>query len=280
MGQLEGKVAVITGGASGIGAATSRTFVREGAQLVIADVLESDGEKLADELGEAALFIRTDVTVEAEVQRAVETAVERFGTIDCMFNNAGAAGTEAEATEFDAGETEATVALLFNGVVHGIKHAAIAMKERGSGSIINTASVAGIQCGLGPHIYTAMKSAVIQLTRSTGSELGESGVRVNCICPGGIVTPIFGRSMGLDESLVKERTALLNEVFSMGQPIRRPGQPEDIANAALFLASDASSFVNGHALVVDGGLTTGRSYSETRDAFDAVRELLGAPPRD
>ena len=103
---------------------------------------------------------------------------------------------------------------------------------------------------------------------------------MNCICPGGIVTPIFGRALGLDESLIKERTAILNEVFSVGQPIRRAGQPEDIAAAAVFLASDASSFVNGHALVVDGGLTTGRNYSETQQGFDAIRELLGAPPRE
>ncbi|MEE8311669.1 MAG: glucose 1-dehydrogenase [Candidatus Binatia bacterium] len=281
MGQLDGKVAVITGGASGIGAGTCRMFVREGARVVIADILDQDGEALAADLGEAAAYVHTDVTSEPDVASAVATATERFGRIDCLFNNAGAGGTDADAADVEPGPLESTIALLFNGVVYGMKHASRAMRAQdGGGSIISTASVAALQAGFGPHIYSAMKAAVIQLTKTVANELGESGIRVNCICPGGIVTPIFGRALGLDESLIKERTAILNEVFSVGQPIRRAGQPEDIAAAAVFLASDASSFVNGHALVVDGGLTTGRNYSETQQGFDAIRELLGAPPRE
>ncbi|TFH19522.1 MAG: glucose 1-dehydrogenase [Myxococcales bacterium] len=281
MGQLDGKVAVITGAASGIGAGTCRMFVREGARVVIADILHQDGEALAADLGEAAAYVHTDVTSEPDVANAVATATERFGRIDCLFNNAGAGGTDADAADVERGPLESTIALLFNGVVYGMKHASRAMRAQGGGgSIISTASVAALQAGFGPHIYSAMKAAVIQLTKTVGNELGESGIRVNCICPGGIVTPIFARALGLDESLIKERTAILNEVFSVGQPIRRAGQPEDIAAAAVFLASDASSFVNGHALVVDGGLTTGRNYSETRQGFDAIRELLGTPPRE
>jgi NAD(P)-dependent dehydrogenase (short-subunit alcohol dehydrogenase family) len=280
MGQLDGKVAVITGGASGIGAATCRLFVEEGARVVVCDVLDAEGEKLVAGLGDKAVFVHTDVTREADLTAAIDTATDRFGRLDCLFNNAGAAGTDKPVAETDAEGLERTVALLFSAVLLGIKHAAPVMRKHGSGSIINTASVAGLQAGLGPHVYSAMKAAVIQLTRTLATELGEDGIRVNAICPGGIVTPIFGRALGVDEALVQERTAALNEVFALMQPIRRPGQPRDIAQAALWLASDASGFVNGHAIVVDGGLTAGRGWSAMTDRFDNLRTLLGAPPRE
>ncbi len=280
MGQLDGKVAVITGGASGIGAGTCRLFVENGARVVVADVLDADGEKLAAQLGEAAVYAHTDVTREGDVAAVTAMAKERFGRLDCLFNNAGAGGIDAPIAETDVEGLERTIALLFSAVVLGIKHAAPIMRAQRSGSIINTASAAGLQAGLGPHVYSAMKAAVIQLTRTVATELGEQGIRVNCICPGGIVTPIFGRAMGVGEDLVQERTAALNEPFAMMQPLRRPGQPRDIAQAALWLASDASSFVNAHALVVDGGLTAGRGWSETMTMFDQMRERLGAPPRN
>lgn len=280
MGQLDGKVAVITGGASGIGAGTCRLFVEQGARVVVSDILDAEGQKLVTQLGAAAIYVHTDVTCEADLAAVVATATERFGRLDCMFNNAGAAGIDTPIADTDAEGLQRTVALLFNAVVLGIKHAAPIMRAQGAGSIVNTASVAGLQAGFGPHVYSAMKAAVIQLTRTVATELGEQGIRVNCICPGGIVTPIFGRSLGLDDALIQERTALLNEPFAAMQPIRRPGQPRDIAQAVLWLASDASSFVNGHALVVDGGLTAGRGWSETLALFDGLRERLGAPPRE
>jgi len=279
MGTLDGKVAVITGGASGIGAGTCRLFVEHGARVVVSDVLDADGEKLVAQLGEAAVYAHTDVTREGEVAAVMAMAKDRFGRVDCLFNNAGAAGVDAPIAETDAEGLQRTIALLFSAVVLGIKHAAPIMRAQGSGSIINTASVAGLQAGFGPHVYGAMKAAVIQLTRTVATELGEQGIRVNCICPGGIVTPIFGRALGVGEEMVQERTAALNEPFALMQPIRRPGQPRDIAQAALWLASDSSSFVNGHALVVDGGLTAGRGWSETMMMFDQLRERLGAPPR-
>jgi NAD(P)-dependent dehydrogenase (short-subunit alcohol dehydrogenase family) len=280
MGQLDGKVAVITGGASGIGAGTCRLFVEQGARVVVCDLLDAEGQKLVAQLGSAARYVHTDVTREADVVAALTAATEHFGRLDCLFNNAGAVGVDGPIADTDVDGLQRTVALLFSAVVLGIKHAAPMMRVRGSGSIINTASVAGLQAGFGPHVYSAMKAAVIQLTKSVATELGELGIRVNCICPGGIVTPIFGRAFAMDDALVQERTALLNEPFAMMQPIRRPGQPRDIAHAALWLASDASSFVNGHALVVDGGLTAGRGWSETMGAFDGLRERLGAPPRE
>ena len=172
-----------------------------------------------------------------------------------------------------------TTNVLFNGVVYGMKHAAPIMKSQGSGSIISTASVAGLRAGFGPHVYSALKAAVIHLTRSVAMELGESGVRVNCICPGGIVTPIFGRHLGLTPVEIEERTSLLNQLFTATQPIRRPGQPDDIARAALWLASDASSFVNGHALVVDGGLIGGVGWSQAEELGVQLRALMGVPER-
>ena len=279
MNEIEGRAALITGASSGIGAATARLFVAEGARVVIADVRDEDGERLAREIGEAACYVHTDVTNEADVKGAVEATVERFGRLDVLFNNAGYGGVDGPIEETDTAQLDETIAVLFRGVVLGIKHAAPVMKRQGRGSIINTASVAGIQAGRGPHVYSAMKAAVAHLSKSVAMELGESGVRVNAICPGGIITPIFGRSLGLTEDQTRERTPLLNEIFSQIQPIKRPGRPEDIANAALFLASDRSEFINGHALVVDGGLTGGAGWSENQLLFENFRQLMGAPPR-
>jgi len=279
MGQLDAKVAVVTGGASGIGAATVKLFVAEGARVVVADLLDDAGERLARELGTACVYVRTDVSDEAQVANAIRTATDRFGGLDCVFNNAGFGGVEGRIEETDAAALRRTIDVLFSGVVYGMKHAAPVMRARGRGSIVNTASVAGLQAGNGPHVYSALKAAVIQLTRSVATELGESGVRVNCVCPGAIVTPIFGRHVGLSQTEIEERTPLLNQVFGSLQPIRRPGQPEDIAQAVLWLASDASSFVNGHALVIDGGLTLGAGWSQAEASHAQMRDLLGLPGR-
>jgi len=277
MGQLDGKVAVITGGASGIGAATIRLFAAEGAKVVIADILDDDGNALAADLGSSAAFVHTDVSSEDDIRGAVGTAVTRFGRLDCIFNNAGFGGVEGMIEETDTAKLDQTISVLLRAVVLGMKHAAPVMKKQGSGVILSTASVAGISSGFGPHVYSAAKSAVIHLTRSVAMELGESGIRVNCICPGGIVTPIFGRHLGLSPVQLQERLPLVSEILSAAQPIRRSGQPEDIARAALWLASDAASFVNGHALVVDGGLTGGRSWSESQLLGETLRNLLGDP---
>jgi NAD(P)-dependent dehydrogenase (short-subunit alcohol dehydrogenase family) len=150
------------------------------------------------------------------------------------------------------------------------------MKRQGTGSIVSTASVAGLQAGFGPHVYSAAKAAVIHLTRSVAMELGESGVRVNCICPGGIATPIFGKALGLDEAAADEAAKKMETVLATHQPIQRAGLPEDIAQAALWLASDDSRFVTGHALVVDGGLTGGRMWSVGQEQRAMLRAFLGA----
>jgi NAD(P)-dependent dehydrogenase (short-subunit alcohol dehydrogenase family) len=281
MGRLDGKVAVITGGASGMGAATVRRFVEEGARVVIADLQEAAGAALQAELGGEAVFCRTDVGREADVQAMIGLAVSRFGGLDILFNNAGFGGVAGPIDQTDMGEAYAvTVAGLLTGPILGIKHAVAPMRARGGGSIISTASVAGLRGGMGPHVYSALKAAVLGLTRSVAVELAVEGIRVNAICPGGIVTPIFlgGRKLKAGANVSLEET--LRPAFAQMQPIPRAGEPLDIANAALFLASDESGFITGHELVVDGGLTVGRRRTEDVAAsplFQAISQLVDEP---
>lgn len=275
MKRLEGRVCVITGGASGIGEAMVRLFAAEGARLVVADVQDHRGRSLVDSLDpDSAVFVHADVSVEADVRGAITLAQERFGRLDVLCNNAGIAGPGGPIDGFDADAWDATMAVLLRGVFLGIKHAARPMKRQGSGSIVNTASVAGLQAGFGSHLYSAAKAAVIQLTRSVAMELGEAGVRVNCICPGGVATPIFGKAFGLSPEDADRTVATVNTVLATTQPLRRAGRPDDIAEAALWLAGDASGFVNGHALVVDGGLVGGRLWSDAQQRRTQLRALL------
>jgi NAD(P)-dependent dehydrogenase (short-subunit alcohol dehydrogenase family) len=275
MGRLEEKVAIITGGASGIGAATVRLFAKEGARVVIGDMQDDKGAKLAAELGASATYRHANVSQESDVKALVDDAVKRFGRLDCIFNNAGAVGVAGPIEETSVEGFDATMGVLLRGVFLGMKHAAPVMKQQKSGSIISTSSVAGLRAGMGPHTYSAAKAAVIHLTRTVAMELGESGVRVNCICPGGIATPIFGRAFGLDDEGADRVARMMRVPLAQMQPIRRAGLPDDIAHAALWLASDDSSFVNGHALVVDGGLTGGRGWSEVQERGAALRAALG-----
>ena len=269
MARLDGKVAVITGGASGMGEGTVRRFVDEGARVVIADIQDAKGHTLADTLGGAAVYQRVDVADEGEVKAAVKRAVDEFGRLDCMFNNAGFGGAIGPIETTPVEDYDRTMNVLLRGVFLGMKHAAPVMKAQGAGSIISTASVAGLGGGRGPHIYSAAKAAVINLTRSVALELGESGVRVNCICPGGIATPLLAKGLGGGEDAVE----MIRVALAGFQSIKRGGLPEDIANAALWLASDESSFVNGHALVVDGGLTAGTMWSQGPEMFRTYRPM-------
>lgn len=269
MRRLDDKVAVVTGGASGIGEGTARLFVGEGARAVIADVQDGRGQKLAEELGPSAAYVHADVSLEADVQNTIKTALSKRGRLDCMYNNAGYGGVAGPIQDTDMVAFDETMGVLFKGVVLGMKYAAPVMKAQGYGSTIPTASVAGVGIGYGPHIDSAAKAAVIHLTKSVANELGESGVRVNCICPGGIATPIFGKATGLAPEQADYTVDLMKARVAEGQPIERSGLPGDIAEAALWLASDASSFVSGHAQVVDGALTTGRLWSERQASAEA-----------
>jgi NAD(P)-dependent dehydrogenase (short-subunit alcohol dehydrogenase family) len=275
MGRLSGKVAVVTGGASGIGAGTAALFLKEGAAVVIADLQDDKGREFAESLGGNARYAHADVGEERDVEALVTFAVKEFGRLDCMFNNAGSSGVRGSIVDTPAEGFDAAMRVLVRGVFLGIKHAGRVMRGQRAGSIISTASVAGLGTGFGPHIYSAAKAAVIHLTRSVAKELGESNVRVNCICPGGIATPIFGKAMGLDTAAADQTVAGMAEILAKAQPIPRAGLPADIATAALWLASDESSFVNGHALVVDGGMTGGRLWSEVEQRTQLLRAAFG-----
>ena len=252
MARLDGKVAVITGGASGIGAGTARRFVAEGARVVVADIQPEPGEALASELGDAARFARTDVTAEADVATAVDTAVEAFGRLDCMFNNAGIVGAIGPIADTPVEAWDETMAILLRGVFLGCKHAARVMVPQGSGSIISTSSTAGIVGGLGPHVYTAAKHGVIGLTKSVANELAANGIRVNAISPGNTATAMTASAIGGDHTDIAGAVSRIEST----SPLGIAGLPEDIAAAALYLASDESRYVSGHTLVVDAGQTT------------------------
>ncbi len=273
MGRLEGKVAVITGGASGIGEASVRLFAAEGAEMVVADVQDERGGRLASELG--AEYVHADVTREEDVEAAVFHAVDVFGRLDCMFNNAGVAGAVGPIESVTVEAFDRTVSVLLRGVFLGVKHAAPVMRAQGGGSIVNTASVAAVRTGYGNHVYSAAKAGVVQLTRSVAMELGEDNVRVNCVLPGFIPTPMIARARGVPLGEADGKLDVIAEAFRDAQPIRRPGHPDDVAKAALWLASDDSGFVNGHALVVDGGVSGGRMWSDYQHAVEGLERKLG-----
>jgi len=252
MGQLDGKVAIITGGASGMGRATSLLFAEAGACVVVADLNEQGGEevaKLARERGPGAVFQRADVSREADVAALVARAQSEFGRLDIMFNNAGIGGAVGPLEQISVDDWDRTQAVCLRGVFLGIKHAVGAIRAAGGGAIISTASIAGLDGYPNLHAYSAAKAGVVNLTRSAALEFARDRIRVNCIAPGGVSTPIV---YGLAEN-----KSAVEELLAKGQPLPRAGQPEDIAQAALFLASDASGFVTGHTLVVDGGATAG-----------------------
>ena len=251
-GRLDGKVAVITGAASGIGAGTARRFVEEGASVIVADLQADAGAAVADELGAAARFARTDVTNEDDVAAAVDLAVSAFGRLDVMFNNAGIVGAVGSIAEMPIEAWDNTVAILLRGVFLGTKHAARVMIPQESGVIISTSSTAGILGGLGPHAYTAAKHGVIGLTKSVANELAPYGIRVNAISPGNTVTAMTASVGGGDPDDLEPITGHISSTSPLGYA----GFPADIAAAATYLASDDARYVSGHTLVVDAGQTT------------------------
>jgi NAD(P)-dependent dehydrogenase (short-subunit alcohol dehydrogenase family) len=277
MGRLEGVRAVITGAASGIGESTSRLFVKEGARVVLADVDDDRGRRIVQELGERCRYVRADVSREGAIDAAVAVSRSAFGGLDCLFNNAGTPGSTGRIDEMDLAVFDRTVAVHLRGVYLGIRAAARVMRQQGHGSIINTASVAGLMAGHAGHDYSACKAAVIQLTRTAANELGEDGIRVNAICPGGIATPIFGRAAGLEGERAQRTVDMVAVAMGDMAPIRRAGLPADVAEVALWLASDASSYVNGQAIAVDGGMLTGplrRSRPDLGKLLGTLRESV------
>src|SRR5215475_8034546 len=275
MGRLDGKVAVITGATSGIGLSTAEVFVAEGAKIVIAGRRIPEGEALAKRLGAACIFRQTDVTVEDQMHALIGLAVEKFGRIDCLFNNAGGPAQTGGIEGLEVERFDAAMATLVRSVMLGMKHAAPHMKKQGFGNIINYGSIAGRLAGYSSSVvYGAAKAAVIHLTKCVAMELGESNVRVNSISPGAIATGIFGKALGLSTDAAEKTPAVMREVYRTAQPIPRAGLSDDIAHAAVFLASDESSFVNGHDLVVDGAMTGGRNWSQQQQGYVALRKAF------
>lgn len=239
LGKLQGKTAVITGGASGIGAATAQLFAKEGAKLVLVDLNEEKGQAFASELPDA-LFIKADITDEAQVQNVYAQATEKYGQIDIVFNNAGI-GKVTPTHELSYDEWRKTVNVDLDGVFLVAREAIRAFQKNGGGVIVNTASMYGWVGSPGSAAYNAAKGGVVNLTRSLGLEYADQNIRVNALCPGFIDTPIIPEE---SKDILKEMT-----------PMKRLGQSEEMAKAVLFLASDDSSFMTGSSLVVDGGYT-------------------------
>jgi len=261
MGQLDGKVALVTGGASGIGAATVRRFVEEGAKVMVADLQEEVARDLAAELGDGVDARRCNVAKEEDVEGVVRDTVDRFGRLDVLYNNAGFGGAMGPLKDTSVEEYDLTMDVLLKSVFLGIKHASPIMMSQRSGSIISTSSICGVAAGIGPHLYTVAKAGVVMLTKSAALELAEYDVRVNCICPGMIATPLAaGAPISRDAEKASHRVDKLRGLNEGIQPLSRSGEATDIANVALFLASDESAWMTGTAQVMDGGYTLGRPW--------------------
>jgi len=252
--ELAGKVAIVTGGASGLGRAMVERFAAAGAAVVAADVNEERGEALAAELGDAAAFTATDVADADQMQAAVDTAVERFGGLHVMVNNAGIGSSRRRFLDDDFRDFERVTRVNLLGVMVGSQRAARHMAAHGGGSIVNITSIGGINAGAGLMTYRATKAAVIHLTRSIAIDLAEHSVRVNCIAPAHIPTEI---NTHYD----------VTQIIAMMQPLQRQGSPGDVAEAALFLASDRAAQITGIVLPVDGGTTTGAPVRDVSSAF-------------
>ncbi|WP_213817098.1 SDR family NAD(P)-dependent oxidoreductase [Glaciihabitans sp. dw_435] len=255
-GLLDGKVAIVTGGTSGIGLASVERFIAEGAKVAIADIQDELGASIAERLGDAALYVHTDVTDEDAIEALVATTVAAFGKLDIMYNNAGAQGDPSAIVDITSAGFDKTLALLTRSVVLGHKFAARQFTKQGTGgSIITTASAAGLQGGWSAAGYTIAKHAIIGIVRQAVAELAPLGIRSNAIAPGIIMTPIMARSFGVPLEQSDEFVAFLAEKLNATQPIGRVGYSDDIAKVATFLASDMSDYVTGVTIPVDGGAT-------------------------
>ena len=255
MGKLNGKVAVITGAASGMGRATALRFAKEGAAVVVADLNSQAGEATIAEIaagGGRAVFQHTDVASDAALKALIDRAVSEYGRLDITYNNAGIGGATGRLEDTTAADWDKSFVILTRAVFLGIKYSIEPMRKVGGGSIISTSSVAGLRGVAGLHAYSVAKAEVVSLTESAAIELGRDRIRVNCICPGGIVTPLVYRGMRGGEDAARDAMA-------KSQPIPRAGRPEDIAAMALFLASDDAEWITGTAMVVDGGMNTGNT---------------------
>jgi NAD(P)-dependent dehydrogenase (short-subunit alcohol dehydrogenase family) len=275
-GALTGKVAIITGGASGIGRATANLFVAEGAQVVIADMNADGGDAFAASLGNAAIFQRTDVADENQVQALVDRAVAHFGGLHVMFNNAGmSCAAFPHFLDDTLADFPRVMAVNLYGPMIGTQRAARHMKDHGGGVILNNASIAGVLAGQAMMTYRASKAGLIQFSKSAAIDLAQYGIRVNCLVPGHIRTDLSSfKQAGVADAVAARVEAAVAEVYLSNQPLKRRGQPEDVADAALFLASDRARQITGIALPVEGGVTAGDPVNHLQDILAARARAL------
>ncbi|GIX31326.1 MAG: oxidoreductase [Porticoccaceae bacterium] len=276
-GELEGKVAVVTGGGSGIGRASALRFAGAGARVVVADLDEARARQVAEEIGEAARAFRVDVARAEEVEALVAFAVAEFGRLDVMFNNAGISGAQhPRLLEDDLGDFTRVIGVNLFGVMAGTRAAARHMAERGGGAILNNASIAGLLAGQALYSYRVSKAGVIHFTKCAAIDLAEYGIRVNCLVPGHIRTPLSAFTLpGMSEEQMARLREALAPVWDANQPLKRHGRPEDVAEAALFLVSDRAAQITGVALPVDGGITAGDPVNHLAELLAARARVLG-----
>ena len=270
--RLHGKVAVVTGGTSGIGRSIVERFVAEGARVIFSGRRPQLGAAVAEATG--ARFVAADAAREDDAARTIAAALDAHGRLDILVNNAGMGSSYTRIEKLPLEVFDGMIAVHLRGAIAHMKHAAATMRRQRSGSMINVASIGGHRVGYGSLSYSAAKAALLHATRCAAVELGEDNVRVNSISPGGIATGIFGKALGLDSAAAEASVERVLPGLATFQPIPRPGLAADVAAAAVFLASDESSFINGEDIVIDGGLIRGRSSAEVRAAGLALKQLI------
>ena len=278
--RFAGKTVVITGAASGIGKGTVLKFASEGATVIAADIDEAGGEALAAQSNGKIIFKRCDVTNVADIKALMDFAAEKTGGIDVVFNNAGAGGAREGIDEIDAEGWDSTMNLLLRSVAMGIRYATPHMIGREGASFVNTASVAALGAGYSPTAYAVAKAGVLHLSKVAATDLAKHNIRSNAICPGFIKTNIFSSSMDVPAERKEQANQIIFEISNHTQPVKRGGNPEDIANMVAFLASNEAGFITGAHFLVDGGITTGQPHSWNPEApgiFDALQAFVDAP---
>ena len=269
--RFSGRTVIVTGAASGIGAETARLFAREGATVFASDIDDEGGARLAAEAQGDVRFVHCDVTDTASIKALMDHAAAETGGIDVVFNNAAAGGALAPIDEIEPGEWDGTMDLVLRSVAFGIRYAVPHMKGRRGASIVNVSSVAAVGPGYSPTAYAVAKAGVLHLTKCAAADLARHDIRVNAIQPGFINTNIFTSSIEVPEEMKEIAKAVIAQQSANAQPVKRGGQPADIAEAVAYLASDAAGFVTGTSLVVDGGITIGPRHS-----WDPEEETLFA----
>lgn len=273
--RLAGKVAVITGAASGIGLATLERFVEEGAKVVAVDREIADGEALERRFPGAVHFAACDVKQLPQLKAAIDSAATQFGGLDILFSNAGSGGSPARVENFDADAWDDTHALLLRAVAAGTSYALPHMQQRGGGAIVNTASISGLQAGFAPLAYSVAKAGVLHYTKVAASQLSVHNIRINAVAPGFVATRIFGQGAGLSREQAQQLAEQAMAKKGAPNPMNRNGLPSDIAETVLFLASDAASLITGTHIVVDGGTTIGPRHSWDPTVAPPFAEALG-----